>query len=116
MGLEPERPIEKLLRDCAKRRAEEARTDFEMHPATRKLLQSEVARHFGKGEPKRKSVADLLAGFGPRFAWTVGAVAAVIVLMTVFLPKKEPAVPDYALLALPESPAPEASTALVAKQ
>src|SRR5579863_6794140 len=41
---EPERDIEKTLRAYAKKRQEQAGAPAEMHPATRKLLQGEVAR------------------------------------------------------------------------
>lgn len=42
--MEPERPIEKLLRSYAKQRREKAGAAPELHPAARRLLQSEVAR------------------------------------------------------------------------
>ena len=44
MPSEPENKIEELLKAYAKKRQEEAGAPFEMHPATRKLLQGEVAR------------------------------------------------------------------------
>ena len=42
--MEPERHIEKLLRGYAKKRREESGAPLELHPATRRLLQGEVAR------------------------------------------------------------------------
>jgi hypothetical protein len=48
MPPEPERPIEKLLRASAKRRREQAGDAWEIHPATRQVLQGEVARRFGR--------------------------------------------------------------------
>ena len=36
--MEPERPIEKLLRAWAKKRREDAGADLELHPADRRLL------------------------------------------------------------------------------
>ena len=46
--MEPERPIEKLLRDAGKKRRDDAGAPFELHPAARRLLQGEVAQRFGK--------------------------------------------------------------------
>ena len=43
MANEPERPIEKLLRDAAQKRRDEAGAPLELHSATRRLLQGEVA-------------------------------------------------------------------------
>lgn len=47
--MEPERPIEKLLRGFAKKRLDDAGPPMELHPATRHLLQGEVAR----GRPRQ---------------------------------------------------------------
>jgi hypothetical protein len=47
--MEPERDIEKLLRDFAKKRREQVGDAFKLHPATRQLLQGEAAHH--KPEP-----------------------------------------------------------------
>ena len=44
--MDNERPIEKLLRAFAKKRRDSAGAPVEMHPATRRLLQGEVARQF----------------------------------------------------------------------
>jgi hypothetical protein len=48
--MEPERPIEKLLRVFAKKRRDQAGAPREMPPATRRLLQNEAARRAAKGE------------------------------------------------------------------
>lgn len=42
--MEPDRKIEKLLRAYAKKRRAEAGDSFKLHPATRRLLQGEIAR------------------------------------------------------------------------
>lgn len=42
----PERDIEKLLQAAAARRRREAGAPFDLHPATRRLLQGEVARQY----------------------------------------------------------------------
>ena len=48
MPNEPERLLEKLLRDCAKKRGEETGAGMVLHPANRRLLQEEVARRYGR--------------------------------------------------------------------
>jgi hypothetical protein len=53
MGTEPERPIENLLRAAANKRREEAGPPLELHPATRRLLQGEVARQYAAKKARR---------------------------------------------------------------
>lgn len=43
--MEPERNIEKLLRTYAKKRRDQTDASMKMHPATRRLLQDEIARN-----------------------------------------------------------------------
>jgi hypothetical protein len=72
--MEPERPIEKVLRAWGEKRREEAE-GLEMHPATRKLLQGEVARKYARS--KTRAGYSLLAWFRtlPRWAWGAASVA-----------------------------------------
>lgn len=78
--MESERPIEKLLRACALKRRQEAELPSEPHPATRRLLQGEVARQFGRAQaqetPTRKWWS-VLVGW-PRLAWAGAGVAVVL--------------------------------------
>jgi hypothetical protein len=67
MSTEPERNIENTLKSYAKKRKEAAGAPLEMHPATRRLLQSEVARTFSK-EARRSGWLNIFSGFWPRFA------------------------------------------------
>lgn len=80
--MEPERRIEKLLRTYARKRREEAGATPELHPATRRLLHGEVARRAarqaGPGFFRR-----LLALRGPRLAFAVCGVAAVLAAVLV---------------------------------
>jgi hypothetical protein len=79
MSSEPERPIEKQLRASAQERRGRAAGGLEMHPATRRVLQGEVARRFG-----RRAVTER-----QRFAWlfrkgwvqSLGAMAALGVVV-----------------------------------
>ncbi len=69
-----ERPIEKLLRRYAKKRRDDAGAPVELPPATRRMLQGEVARQFSKsaasaGEPP--TFAQFLSGWRARLIWAI---------------------------------------------
>ena len=55
--MEPERKIEKWLKAYAKKRRTQADDPFKLHPATRRLLQSEVARDQPKSDDEDESVS-----------------------------------------------------------
>lgn len=55
--MEPERKIEKWLKAYAKKRRAQAGDSFKLHPATRRLLQSEVARDKPKPDDEDESVS-----------------------------------------------------------
>jgi hypothetical protein len=86
MANEPERPIETLLRAAAKKRRDEARAPFELHPVDRRLLQGEVARRFAKPLPEPRPFAALLSQLWPRFAWGVGILAVLGLSVWLLLP------------------------------
>jgi hypothetical protein len=72
MATDPERQIEKLLRAAAKKRRDEAGAPFELHPASRRLLQGEVARRYRQLPSESASLIAALVRFWPRLAWTIG--------------------------------------------
>jgi len=77
--MDPDRPIEKLLRRYAKKRRDEAGVPLELHPATRRLLQGEVARQLPKADGKEKhSFADWLAALRRRWVYATAASAVLI--------------------------------------
>lgn len=83
--MEPERDIEKLLRAYAKKRRSEAGDRPELHPATRRLLQSEVARR--RPKPGRQSwIWAVLAALRPRVVYVLCGLAVVVLAVAVFLP------------------------------
>jgi hypothetical protein len=55
--MEPERKIEKWLKAYAKKRRTQTGEPFKLHPATRRLLQSEVARDKPKLDDEEESVS-----------------------------------------------------------
>ena len=84
--MEPERPIEKLLRAWARKRRDAAGPPLDLHPATRRVLQGEVARKFGKNERKSGSFSGLLAALWPRFALGLGVFAVLAAAAWLVLP------------------------------
>jgi len=82
-----ERPIEKLLRRYAKKRGDEAGPPPELHPATRRLLQGEVARQFPKpGGTTDPSAAGFFAMLTRRWIYAVGVFVVLGVAVAMFLP------------------------------
>jgi hypothetical protein len=75
MADQPERPIEKLLRECGKRRPPP--NALELHPANRRLLQDEIARTYHRKEAR-------VSWFGPRLlpklAWGFCTALSVVAL------------------------------------
>ena len=110
MANEPERPIEKLLRAAAKKRRDQAGAPLELHPATRRLLQGEVARTFAKPEREPRSFSEVLGQLWPRLAWGVAILAVLAVAVYVLLPVPGKGKPE-ALLARNE-PKPQAAPAI----
>ena len=84
--MEPERPIEKLLRTWAKKRRQDAEPPLELHPATRRLLQGEVARTLGKQGPQKRSFSTWLATVWPRFVWGLGVFGVLAVAVWIIVP------------------------------
>ena len=83
-----ERPIEKLLRRYAKKRRDEAGAPPELHPATRRLLQGEVARQFPKAraEPRGASLTEIFALIRRRWVYAVAALAGLLIASAMILP------------------------------
>lgn len=82
-----ERPIEKLLRRYAKKRRDEAGPARELHPATRRVLQSEVERQFPKPASKERSAFDeFVAAFARRWIYAVGVFVVLLVATAMLLP------------------------------
>ena len=82
----PEGPnqAEELLQRYAKERRERG-GDFSLHPATRRMLQGEVARQFGKAAANEERPA-WLAWFGLwRGRFAIGAALAAVVLASVWI-------------------------------
>lgn len=86
MASEPERPIEKLLRDAARKRQDEAPAGFELHPATRRLLQGEVARQYARQERSAASGLGWLRRLSPGFRWGLAGAAVCALIAVVVIP------------------------------
>ena len=68
-----EREIEKQLRAAAEQRRKDAGGKFELHPASRQLLQGEVVRVRGRKSAPSRPV------FWPRFAWGTSMLAVLAI-------------------------------------
>src|SRR5512134_2050762 len=81
MPQEPEKKIEELLKAYAKKRREDRGAPLEIHPATRKLLQTEVARLRVKPAPDSRSWFQSLTQFWPRIGFAASIVIALGVVI-----------------------------------
>lgn len=81
--MEPERPIEKLLRTWARKRREAApdAAEFELRPATRRRLHEEAARRWAGPEREPGWWFALGRRHWPRLAWGLGVTAALAVVI-----------------------------------
>jgi hypothetical protein len=87
--MEPERPIEKLLRDAGKQRA--SGRNVELHPATRRMLHGEVTRHFGKSQtaPRSGSFFNSITHSWLRFGWSFGILLGLAVAALLMIPREQ---------------------------
>jgi|ERR1051326_1855 hypothetical protein len=86
--MDPERPIEMLLRKAAEARRAQAGAPQELHPANRRMLQSEVARKFAAGAPQKRSFLDSLIFFMPRLAWGAVVLVGLGLAASLMLPRQ----------------------------
>jgi hypothetical protein len=85
--MEPERKIEKLLRAYAKKRRADAGDPLKLHPATRRLLQGEVARRKPKpDDADEEASVTLWELFRQRWALLAGFAIIVFFGAALFLP------------------------------
>src|SRR5579859_7404701 len=87
MPQETERPVEKLLRAFGKRRREAVGSNFELHPATRRMLQGEVAGQLGAQAAKARLSGRPVWRLWPKLAWGLGACALVVFGIWLLRPK-----------------------------
>ncbi|MHB8523415.1 MAG: hypothetical protein ACYDH9_22030 [Limisphaerales bacterium] len=84
MATDPQRNADELLKAYAQKRRAEAGAPAELHPATRKLLQDEVARTFRQAAPEPKASVNRFAGWRLRWAWS-GAVVAIVAAVALMI-------------------------------
>ncbi len=84
---DPNQSVEQQLQAWVQKRRQEAGPSFELHPATRKLLQDEVARTFPKSPAVRApQPGGWWTAFWPRLALAGGISAVLVALVGIFLP------------------------------
>jgi len=88
--MEPERPIEKVLRAAAAKRRGEPGKTFSLHPMDRKTLQAEVEKVYGSKAVSDKREARGWAGLWPQIAWSFAFVFGLAAAVTMMLPRSGP--------------------------
>src|SRR5262245_56136720 len=83
MASEPNQKMDEQLKRYAKQRQGQAGGPFELHPATRNLLQGEVARRTAKAPKPPAGWFNLLSLHWPRFA-LAGGLATLIFVGLIF--------------------------------
>lgn len=86
MSNESPKRMERMLRRWARQRRDAAGSGWAVHPATRGMLQGEVARTFGTARGKAKK-RDGARGWWWGLVWGGGAVAAVALVLAVWGPR-----------------------------
>jgi len=110
MAQEPNNQMDDLLKGYAKQRRQQADEPFEMHPATRQMLQGEVSRTLGKRAAVPEPRGRWLGVWWPRLAFGGAGVAIIAVAAVVLMQqpgrKPEPQHGDaYAVLTPAAAPA-----------
>ena len=107
-----ERPIEKLLRRYAKKRRDDAGAPVELHPATRRMLQGEVARQFPKraaaSEGAATTFAQVLKSWRKQLIWALPVLIVLVVGVWALVGTKEESSHEFDLAknaATPTAPA-----------
>ncbi len=84
---DPNRNVGEQLAAWARKRREEEGAPFELHPATRKMLQDEVARTFPKKSDERAAEpGGWWKFFWPRFSLVSGLCVALVAVVGILLP------------------------------
>ena len=103
MAAEPEKKIEESLHAYARKRREEAGAPMEMHPATRRMLQGEVAKLKAAQPPERRAWWQSFFLVWPRFAAAVGMFAVLAVGVWVFTQSEDRRSSEVGQVASPRS-------------
>jgi hypothetical protein len=90
MPSEPDNKTEELLKAYAKKRREVAGAPLELHPATRRLLQTEVARRYPKSGRESRTWLSALAQLWPRIGFALSILLALGFVIWMVLPKANP--------------------------
>src|SRR2546423_14264273 len=88
--MEPERPIEKVLRSAAAKRRAEAQEaqSFFLHPVDRRQLQAEIAKVYRKGTSPKTTWS--LLRLWPQLGWGIAVVLGLITAASMMLPRSGP--------------------------
>jgi hypothetical protein len=89
--------MDELLKACAQKRREAAGDAMNMDPATRSMLQQEVARHYSSKAVPTPSLAGGWHVWWPRWAWVGGVMAVTVTLWVMLRSTTQPGKPEFVL-------------------
>jgi hypothetical protein len=104
-----ERPVEKLLRRYSKKRRENAGEPLQIHPATRRMLQGEVARRFPRraasDEGEATTFAQVLKLWRRQLPWALPVLIVLTVGVWVLVGPSKKSSPELSLAKSASAPA-----------
>ena len=86
MADEPNKRIDEMLKAYADKRRQDPAASVELHPATRQMLQAEVARTYRQGV--RASFVQKVLILWPRVAFAAACLIVTLTLVLIMLPRK----------------------------
>lgn len=92
--MEPERPLEKLLRAFAKKRREQSGAPTELSAAARQRLHQEISRRHAAQEKPPGFLANLFDVFRPKLVFAICTIAVLCVAGILLLPHTKPRRPE----------------------
>src|SRR5262245_9138893 len=86
MADEPNKRMDEMLKAYAEKRRQEAGAAIELHPATRQMLQAEMARTY-KQVPRVSLIGKVLT-LWPRVAFATACLIVTLTLVLIVVPRK----------------------------
>jgi hypothetical protein len=83
--MEPERPIEKLLREAAAKRRTQADLPDSLHPADRRMLQAEVRKAY----PTKAGSSGKRWNLWPQLGWSFAVITGILLAASMMLPHRD---------------------------
>src|SRR3954468_2204570 len=88
MADEPNKRMDEMLKAYAEKRRQDPGATVELHPATRQMLQTEVARTYKQGP--RAPIVQRVMLLWPRVAFAAACLIATLTVVLIVLPRRPP--------------------------